>query len=276
MEESSRTCIICKESADSGRNLVANPEKIQDLVDCCNRRVTLGQLQYREIADYLSQLDEKDLGSVYYHSECRREVINKSKIERLVPKRDRSASSGAGRPSKVSSCDRPKRTKTQFKAEVCMFKGCSFCKLEPNEPLHKVMTDSMGAKLLHLKEATNSDEIRACVADLESDGDAAALEKHYHKKCMRFAERTLESHDSEIHAEGLSGSVCDEILIQCVENAVIKKEPLNMNQVVETYVSLLKTVSSGHTRLRNLSQKSKTTDHQKASPGSICQTYSSE
>jgi hypothetical protein len=85
------------------------------------------------------------------------------------------------------------------------------------------MTDSMGAKLFHLKEATNSDEIRACVADLESDGDAAALEKHYHKKCMRFAERTLESHDSEIHAEGLSGSVCDEILIQCVENAVIKK-----------------------------------------------------
>ena len=52
-------------------------------------------------------------------------------------------------------------------------------------------TDNVGKTLLEIKLLTSDDEVRTCVSELESDGDAAALEKYYHKKCLIIATRTI-------------------------------------------------------------------------------------
>ncbi|KAG0720499.1 hypothetical protein GWK47_048378 [Chionoecetes opilio] len=118
-------CIICHEGATGSRTLVSNPAMLKELLDCCKERVALGQNDLQIITDRLENLSETDRASAYYHSECRKPIVNKTEIDRLRAKRTDFNSPGCsqrgpGRPSaEVGS--RPKRTKTTQKAIACMF-----------------------------------------------------------------------------------------------------------------------------------------------------------
>ena len=83
----------------------------------------------------------------------------------------------------------PKRTKTIPKSEVCIFSSCSFCPNvnDTSEPLHPVLSDKMGENLLEISLKTQDDHVRTCVGDRYSVGDASALEKYYHRNCLRSA-----------------------------------------------------------------------------------------
>ena len=120
---------------------------------------------------------------------------------------------------------------------MCLFSSCHFC-CKASEPIHRVFSDAMGEKLLEIKNRTQDDQVRICVADLVDAGDASALEKHYHKSCLRIAQRQIKAnkdHDNE----SLIRSLCDEQLILAVQNTLKDEEDvmLDMSQVNDAYLS---------------------------------------
>ena len=181
------------------KRLVCNPVMIEELLKCCQERLNLGDQSVKSLTDKLNGIVETQRKFLKYHSECRKPLMNKIVIQRLQEgskKRDRSDSPlsclhGPGRPSSNDASERHKRYKVQPKEKVCLFNPCSFChKPSDEEPLHQVYSDNMGDTLLQIKLKTTSDQVRACVSDLMDSGDASAFEKHYHRKCLRSAQRT--------------------------------------------------------------------------------------
>ena len=244
MSEKKNVCVICSEGATSTKKLINNPGMIDELLKCCYERQSLGQCDTKQLTDYLGRLSESGLKALYYHSECRKPIVNKSMIERLRAKRERSDSpaysvQGRGRPSTESDSARHKRRKSVPKEEVCLFAGCSFCPIDSSEPLHQVLTDKMGENLLLIKQKTQDDCVRTCVAGLQSAGDASARELYYHNKCLRSAQRTF--HPMNCSNEQLIRSVCDEQLLLSVQNTLSNDDTsLSMADVNSEYLVILK------------------------------------
>ena len=190
--------IICHEGAAPNKSLISNPEMIKHLYESCKERLSLGQADIKSLTDRLASLSEVERKSAYYHSECRKPIVNRSMIERLRSAKralpDDSPSilpKGPGRPSTSSPSSRPKRAKTLPKSQVCLFKSCSFCPGETVKDLHRAFSDQLGTTLLEIKNNTQDDQIRTCVSELVDTGDASALEKHYHRNCLRYAQRSF-------------------------------------------------------------------------------------
>lgn len=245
MSKTDIVCIICNEGATSSKRLVNNPNMIEDLYHCCNERLSLGQTDVKPLIDRLASLNELERKAACYHSECRKPIVNKSVIERLRSKRVWSSDSisysvqGPGRPSNAATCSRPKRTKTIPKAEVCLFSACSFCPNDTLEALHRVSSDKMGENFLEIKSKTQDDQVRICVSELEDAGDASALEKYYHRKCLRNAQRTFKPIEM-CSVNQLIHSACEEQLLLSVQNSLTDDDAiLSMAEVNSTYVSIL-------------------------------------
>ena len=191
--------MICNEGATATKRLINNPDMVEELVSWSRERLNLGQSDTKQLADHLTSLTESERRLMHYHSECRKPIVNKSKIERLKSKRDRSDSPvcrGPGRPTFLDSGP-PKRTKTTPKVE-CLFSTCSFCPDCPNdntESLHRVFCDTVGENLLQIKLNAKNDNVRTCLAELKDAGDASAREKYYHRKCLHHAQRTFATED---------------------------------------------------------------------------------
>ena len=112
---------------------------IDELVNCCKERLALGQTDIKQLSDHIASLNETERKSVYYHSECRKPIVNKTMIEHLRAKHVWSDSpAGSGRPSSAADSARPKRIKTTPKAKMCIFSSCSFCSNGTSEPLYHV------------------------------------------------------------------------------------------------------------------------------------------
>ncbi|KAG0719847.1 hypothetical protein GWK47_049648 [Chionoecetes opilio] len=245
MSEEDGVCVICKEGATSKKRLVNNPVMTDEILQHCQERVSLGDTEsdIHRLLNYLSGLIEGELKYVRYHSECRKPIVNKNKIERLR-KRSRTdspvcAPRGPGRPSSAVGSVRPKRSKTIPKEQVCLFSNCDFCPKNDSEPLHRVLTDSMGKTLLQIKQKTPDDHVRVSVADLEEPGDASALEKHYHRTCLLSAQRisTRTDHSNVL----LIRSVCDAQLVLAIQNTLSDEDvTLSMAEVNDAYLSILK------------------------------------
>lgn len=217
---------------------------VADLVKCCNERLSLGELEIKQLCDRLNSLSESEKSSVYYHSECRKPLVNKVNIERLRTKRSRcespaSSLRGPGRPSCSSDTPRPKRTKNVPKSQICVFSPCGFCPKDNTEPLHRVASDRVGKTLIDIKQNTVNDQVRTCVSELVDIGDASALEKWYHRACLRSAQRTTNAADYS--DTQLIRSICDEELLISIQNTLTGDDvTLSMAEVNEEYVSLLK------------------------------------
>lgn len=141
-------CIICNEGAALNKMLTSHPEMIEHLYESCKERLSLGQTDIKPLADRLASLSEVERKSAYYHSECRKPIVNRGMIERLrgvkraLPDDTPSAiPRGPGRPSASSTSSWPKRAKTLPKSQVCLFNSCSFCPGETIKDLHHVFSD---------------------------------------------------------------------------------------------------------------------------------------
>jgi len=213
---SSQQCIICKEGSEPKKTLVTNKAMVDELLSCCHLRYSYGQADVKPLLDRLAALSDQERENVPYHSECRKRLTNKYNIDYLAKKREPALE---GHLSMSRPVDRPKRTKIAPKAEVCMFSICNFCTTEKTEPLHRVLTDSMGEKPLEIKQKTSDNHVRTCLTELKDPGDASALEKYYHRNCLRAAQRTmsLQQHDQE----KMLKLVCDELVIRSVQNTLI-------------------------------------------------------
>ena len=53
--------------------------------------------------------------------------------------------------------------------------------------LHRAFSDGIGESLIEIKLKTQDDHLRTCLSELKS----AALEKYYHRTCLRSAQRTF-------------------------------------------------------------------------------------
>ena len=79
----SEVCIICKKGASPSNRLVNNPEMMENLLKCCVERLSLGQSDVRDITDRLMSMSEAERRSAFYHSECRKPIVNRGMIDRL-------------------------------------------------------------------------------------------------------------------------------------------------------------------------------------------------
>ena len=145
-----KLCVICNEgSTQPSKKLISSSEMITDLVKCCNERLSLGELEIKQLCDRLNSLSETEKSSVYYHSECRKTLVNKVNIERLrrTKRSSRESPSSSlhrpGRPSSSGETPRPKRAKIVPKSQICIFSPCEFCPKDNTEPLQRVESDSM-------------------------------------------------------------------------------------------------------------------------------------
>ena len=80
-------CIICNEGATSSKRLIQNPEMLDELVHSSTERLSLGENNLKGLSDKLVSLSECERKRAFYHSECRKPIVNKSNIERLKSKR---------------------------------------------------------------------------------------------------------------------------------------------------------------------------------------------
>jgi len=76
-------CIICHEGASPNKGLISNPEMIEHLYESCKERLSLEQTDIKSLTDRLASLSDVECKSAYYHSECRKPIVNRGMIERL-------------------------------------------------------------------------------------------------------------------------------------------------------------------------------------------------
>ena len=233
------TCIICNE-----KNSKANPvikkkptdDKAKDLLERCKLLKQNGDNSVTNVLQRILGAKEAGLfGSVVYHSECRKPLMHE--------KRKSSSSSlttplkKVGRPGKATSEERPKRTTSVPKEKKCMFSNCSFCPPACDTELHQVYTDSVGNVLLFVKENTTVDAVRVSVADLTEPGHASSFERHYHRQCLRNAQRSCKTEHVD---DKLTRSICDELLVLSVKSSLFDEGTvLSMKDINAEYVPIL-------------------------------------
>ena len=106
--------------------------------------------------------------------------------------------------------------------------------------------------MLEIKNNTQDDQIRTCLSELVDAGDASALEKHYHRNCLRYAQRSFSAERESASVKQVSRSACDEELVLAVQNTLADNSAsLNMAELNDTYVMILKRCSVQITESRN-------------------------
>ena len=102
----------------------------------------------------------------------------------------------------------------------------------------------MGTLLLEIKNNTQDDQVRTSVSEFADAGDASALEKHYHRNCFRYAQRTFSADCENASVKQVVRSACNEELVLAVQNTLEDDgASLNMAEVNDTYVTILKRYS---------------------------------
>ena len=131
-----------------------------------------------------------------------------------------------------------KRTTSTPKANVRVFSSCSFCPNDTAESLHRAFSDGIGESLIEINLKTQDDQVRTCVSELEGVGDASTLEKYYHRTCLRSAQRTF---TPVFHSNvQVIRTVCDEQLLLSIQNTLSDGVTLNMGEVNDVYLLILK------------------------------------
>ena len=80
------------------------------------------------------------------------------------------------------------------------------------------------------------------MSDLEDAGDAAALEKYYHRNCLQYAKRTC----SQVKCDDVKVvcSLCDEELLLIVQNTLVGDDAsMTMAELNDEYLLQLKSYS---------------------------------
>ena len=251
ISEISTTGLICPicEANDPEEKLVKKLRKtaFETLKTSVTTRVELGEIKWLPLKTLLQDVDWR---KTTYHAECRKELCNSFKIQRLRKRSVSNPSEGEpnilsppkrGRPSKAEAQSklRPSREdRIQPKEKKCIFSANAFCS-KSMENLHQVMTPAKGLRLLKIKQQTTDDKVRASLSNLHDNLDAQAQEKWYHDVCMLQAENTCKTND-ENSCDKIVKQLCDsEIVIYVKEFLKHENEMLTMNHLNKLYISSL-------------------------------------
>ena len=118
-------------------------------------------------------------------------MIARLRSNRVRPDSPVCLAQSPGRPINTTDSARPKRTTSTPKAKVCVFSSCSCCPNDTAGFLQRAFSDGIGESLIEIKLKTQDDHVRTCMSELEGAGDASALEKYYHRTCLRSAQHTF-------------------------------------------------------------------------------------
>ena len=81
--------------------------------------------------------------------------------------------------------------------------------------------------------------MRTCVSELEGAGDASALERYYHRTCLRSAQRTF---TPVFHSNvQVIRTLCDEQLLLSIQTTLSDGVTLNMGELNDAYLLILET-----------------------------------
>ena len=121
---------------------------------------------------------------------------------------------------------------------MCVFSSCSCCPNDTAGSLHCAFSNGIGESLIEIELKTQDGHVRTCVSELEGAGDASALEKYYHRTFLRSAQRTF---TSVFHSNVLIiCTVCDEQLLLSIQTTLSDGVTLNMGEVNDAYLLILK------------------------------------
>jgi hypothetical protein len=238
-------CVICKEGG-SPHNLVPDPglDKTLPIKEYAERRVALGELHLKPLADYMASLSHAELSMVRYHAHCRKKVVHKLLVERaekrcISPTVMLPPPPKVGRPSISNDPGRPQRVcGVKPKEKICIFSPCAY---DGKETLHLAKSDNRGQTFLNIKHRSTDDRIRACLSSLHDPGDASAQEKWYHSSCVKDAIRALpEENDSQAADLEIRQHISDIQLIMCVNSSLSENGAvLSMTDINNEYAALL-------------------------------------
>ena len=96
----------------------------------------------------------------------------------------------------------------------------------------------MGHTFLKIKLETQDDLVRTSLSDLFKVGDAAALEKHYHRNCLQSAKRTCNG--ANVNDMFVIHSLCNEEFLLIVQNTLVSDDvSVTMAELNDEYLSVL-------------------------------------
>ena len=78
-------------------------------------------------------------------------------------------------------------------------------------------SDQVETTLLEIKNNTQDDQVRTCVSEIVEAGYASALEKHYHRNCLHYAQSTFSADCESASIKQVVRSACDEELFLAVQ-----------------------------------------------------------
>ena len=234
-------CAVCNGTETPAQKLVeaGDPKYLEDLKLSLEIRLSLGDVTVGPAIERL-----KD-GRKHYHSTCRKRYTNKNTEEAWRKRHSSSLDSESN--SKEPPPVRTKRTRCTPKEKVCVFGVTEFC-CDPKDPKDLIKVSSkgkkgMGNKLIFIKDHTHNEKVRLCLSDLIEDGDAAAKEKWYHRNCLVYAKRTLNSDEQKRRNEIQTRQICDHELIlylRTIWNGEDEnQENLKMNNINDIYLEIL-------------------------------------
>ena len=127
--------------------------------------------------------------------------------------------------------------------KVCTFINTSFCDCKNQElqDVHKCLTDNVGAKLIMLKENSQSEEVKVALSDLLETTDAKARGKYYNRDCLVKAMRTIvDIEQAEAKAlYKLSVEQSRHEVVAIVAQKVYNKGSILLSEVNSIFISLL-------------------------------------
>ena len=126
---------------------------IEALIISINERISLGQTDLEPILFRYNNASVSEQKRVWYHSECRKPLVNQYNKALLTKKSTLKRPDSPSDATESTSNDpvRPKRQKCELKARVCMFSLCDFCKKDASDDLPKVSSKNRGILLIDIK-----------------------------------------------------------------------------------------------------------------------------
>ena len=261
-------CYICQEHEHTDyTNFISNPTSlsVDKLIASAALRLSYGEMEFTELHNRIKYMSTADLihNGICYHKTCYKNLTHKTNIERAKIRYEKgergeieSAVKAKGRPQKVSeeSSQRP----PGMRCETHDKERCVICQQDNQEILHSVSTKNMGAQLKAIGEHTDNKALKVRLANVMTSTDllvAVAEDHKYHLSCLVKAKREIEKQTKTKNNSTftLSQIVSDMEIIDLVEtdiNDSAVPHALNMNEIEQAYVALLKTngVSVHHTK----------------------------
>ena len=129
-----------------------------------------------DICERIRQVNYTEDSEHHYHRKCYKSLCHQTNLERAERKFEDDLQSivqkKRGRPS--HSQDSAIKIRKSFDQELC-----AFCQRDSNAEKFQVRTESMGKKLLQIKELSKDEDIRARLAFLSDPMDAFARNLKY-------------------------------------------------------------------------------------------------